>query len=299
MFKRKINQILPAVLIAILLVCISIFSVVSASSLNRQNYSQADDGYHLIRDEVNGTCYIDLPNSTNVLNVSKTKRAILDTVQLDYQYTEPGTNNNWDIYFDESGNKYTFHEVTGNLVSILFNNNEVATYSSDANTITKDAILDFSESYLTSIVDAFEDYELVSYKESQSEDGLIAGNAYVVKYGIPVGDYFWGDQIVLRFSANGNLTDVSLSQNAPIQLSDQEKSELNNNLPTQSELLSAATTHLAEEYGGSISNINITNTILVKTVTGFELRCMVEYTTQRQSSISTVQTTNFNYVICF
>ncbi len=98
-------------------------------------------------------------------------------------------------------------------------------------------------------------------------------NQYSVTYAVPIGEYFFGDQIHLGYDSKGVLTGVTFSQTDPIELSEEEEHALLANLPSRDKFCQMAQTYLKENYPATFYGMELSsNPILVKTTAGYTLR---------------------------
>ncbi len=249
-----------------------------ALGIFRGNYKPHDDGYHLIRQDIDNTYYIELPSATNVTEPIKSVLT-KEKIKLTYQHTVPGNNTHWDMYTDEQGNEYTYHEVTGQLVSIVFQNKNANSHETAA--ITQDMVVAFSEAYLQDLVPSFSKYELAEYiadSANQSNATLMKANAYTVHYGVPIGEYFFGDQVIMHYSHGGDINSITFPQNAPPMLEAKQIQKLNDALPSKAQLHTLAVEHVqAQHMDAEAEKISVENAIIVQGLSGYELRCAVEY----------------------
>lgn len=250
----------------------------SADTFLHGEYHTADNGYYLIRDDVNKTYAVRLPAETTVPTGAAVKStdspAALETVELTYQYSYPGkTDSNWDIYTDQDGNRYTYKETTGQLVSISYFSDSKNTEKGNRSAYEKSDIIHFSERYLKAIVPDFSHYVLESYEAWEVEENAYMANQYSVTYAVPIGEYFFGDQIHLGYDGKGVLTGVTFSQTDPIELSEEEERALIAKLPSRDEFYQMAQDYLKETYPAPFCGMEqSSNPILVKTTAGYTLR---------------------------
>lgn len=296
-------------LLVSLIVGVSAVAVVGGSALaltlsGRGVYTTMDNGYYLERQDAVASYSVNLPSVTNVSAYSRLRSSDMTTEEtiLTYQYSEPGSENNWDIYMDEAGNRYTYHGITGQLVSILYNQDAVsdmATLSSDT-AVAKADVVNFSDNYLESIVPGFDEYELVSYEENLAEGEVSPAYRYILQYGLPIGDYFLGDRITLCFNDEGSLIDATFPKNSEGNTFTSEgKQQLSEKLPTDDQLLEIGTQKMQEKYGDDLVSVEMRNVVLREgdTGTGYELEVALGVRSALPDGIKVSQLETFVYSI--
>ena len=113
-----------------------------------------------------------------------------EPVTLTYNHSEKGREHNWDIYADEAGNRYTYHEETGQLVSIEFQSTSPQAQAASAISYpTEEEVRAFAERYMTALMPQFDLYGLASCTYTGDYHGDPNGR-YLLSYGVPVGDYY-------------------------------------------------------------------------------------------------------------
>lgn len=227
-------------------------------------YTPLEGGYYLKREDAKTSYVLEMPVVTNVVTsaLQKSNDIAKEPVTLTYNHSEKGSKNNWDIYTDEIGNQYTYHELTGKLVSVLYKQDNIQTFSESVNP-SKDQIISYSEKYLSVLIPDFSLYSMVSYKYYPSEGETVPGTSFIVQYGVPIGDYFTGDRITLSYSSSGNLIDATFPKGTIYsEMTDQEKQDLAQQLPSQEQLQQYVEEKLQEKYGASLASYEITSTLL-------------------------------------
>lgn len=241
-------------------------------------YSELDGAYFLNREDAQTTYKVRMPTDIHVSAAQA--RQSLDTrkVTLTYSHSEKGENHNWDIYTDESENRYTYHELTGQLVSVLYLSPQVP---EAAVAPTEELVLAYSEQYLTAMVPDFSQYELVNYRDNTTEGGTAARNAYMVSYGLKIGDFFASDRIHLSFTSGGCLLDATFPQNtAYVAMTSREKENLAARLPSQEDVEQQARTAMQEKYGDRLTSMSVNDVILQQKAGRYELAVSIDAHTE-------------------
>lgn len=254
---------------------------VSANMFLRGNDSATDTGYYLIRENAAKTYRVKLPAHTAVSDPFNLSSDSLETVELTYQYSNPGKVTNWDVYTDKNNNQYTYQETTGRLVSILYLGNRSDSETVKAQNKTaykKDDIIKFSDGYLQELIPAFSKYTVADYQELKTDGTVDVAYPYTVKYGVPIGDYFFADQIILRFSGAGELIDASFPMDDPAELSEEEQTRLVEKLPSYETFCKMAQTAMKEQHPEMAKAEIDSAPVLSKTVSGYTLCASVSLT---------------------
>jgi hypothetical protein len=248
-------------------------------------YVNVQDGYILKRLDAQDSYVVKLPACTRVGEASA--RSAARRVTLTYDHSEKGRKNNWDIYTDEAGYRYTYHEITGRMVSIEYYCNTAAPRTAAAYYPTGEEVRAFAEQYLSQLIPQFGLYGLASMKFTGSEPNDPNGN-YLLYYGVKIGDYFTEDGISLEFTSTGELCYVNFPQTAVYEeLTTGEKERLAERIPPRQELERYAREQMEEKYGEHLTSVQFDGMSLRKRDTGFcmeisvtaftELPCYAEY----------------------
>ena len=118
---------------------------------------------------------------------------------------------------------------------------------------------------------AFSKYKVADYQELKTDGTVDVAYPYTVKYGVPIGDYFFADQIILRFSGAGELIDASFPMDDPVELSEEEQTRLVEKLPSYEAFCKMAQTAMKEQHPEMAKAEIDSAPVLSKTVSGYTL----------------------------
>ena len=294
------KRITKKTLLVSMIVGVSAAAVVGGGALaatlsGRGAYTTLDNGYYLQRRDAVAAYTVSLPSITNAAAYSRAKSAGMaeEETVLTYQYSEPGSQNNWDIYTDAAGNRYTYHEVTGQLVSILYQKDSAALLSNAA--VEETDVLAFADDYLSSLFPDFDRYQLASCEETGDQGQVQAAYRYILQYGLPVGDYFLGDRITLCFTEDGSLVDATFPKGLNGALTAEQQQQLESNLPSDEQLLEEGTRQMEEKYGDKLVNVELRNVVLREGDSGYELGVALGIQTSLPDGITISQLESFVY----
>ncbi|MCI8554648.1 MAG: hypothetical protein HFJ80_06865 [Clostridiales bacterium] len=265
---KKRGMVMGACLLTAAVLLISGGFMSYADVQERGQYVDVQEGYILRRLDAQETCTVKLPADTCIPADSGSRAAVLKKiaarpVTLHYDHSEKGSTCNWDVYEDEEGNSYTYHEMTGQMVSIQFQKAFAA--ERDTSTFyTEEEIHAFAEQYLRALVPRFGLYELASsYFAGHSPEDPNA--RYILDYGVRIGDYFSGDDISVTCRSTGELMSISFPRSTLYEeLSTQEKEKLAARLPAREEVEAYILEQMQEKYGDQFLSMEINSSHFYK-----------------------------------
>ncbi|MCI8554351.1 MAG: hypothetical protein HFJ80_05330 [Clostridiales bacterium] len=227
-------------------------------------YANVQDGYLLKRLDAQETYEVRLPAESSVpVEGNSSRRAAARTVTLTYDHSEKGRIHNWDIYRDEEDGRYTYHEETGQLVSIEYRVPSPEQRTARA-AVSEETVRAFARQYLGVLVPRFEQYELVSCTFTGGEAGDPNGR-YLLRFGVPVGEAFGAATIDLDCFSTGELQSVVFPQTAVYEeMTAQEKQTLAALMPSRQELESFALAQIQEKYEDRLISAEVRSVLLGK-----------------------------------
>ena len=239
-------------------------------------YIDVDHGYILKRLDARDTYVVKLPTAVSVPDSDGGKARSSDPiaaqpVTLTYDHSEKGRNHNWDIYTDERGTRYTYHEETGQMVSIEFRNDHSEAKTANSVCRSEEDIRTFAEQYLRALVPKFDLYGLAStfYSRETPDD---PDGRYQFSYGVQVGEYFSSARISLSCQSTGELTSINFPQTTVYEdMTSREKEQIAEKLPSREVLEQYAREQMEEKYGDRLVSMEITNIYLGKEGTTYDL----------------------------
>lgn len=271
MSLKKYTRLFP-VLIALSLTIILIGGSLAAFAISRNGeYTSTDTPYILKREDARTTYDVELPSITNAATFSRQRAESMPTERatLTYRYSHKGQENNQDIYSDEAGNLYNYHELTGQLIGIFYQQKETRNILAE---LTKEQVLSFAEQYLSTMVPHAEQYGLASFVEIPSEEEITVPNRYTISYGIPIGDFFTSDRIMMHLSPSGDLIDVNFPQTSLYtDMTEKEKEKLAQRLPSKEQVKQYAEEKMNDKYGEILVGVEISSINLRKNGSGYEI----------------------------
>lgn len=239
-------------------------------------YVDMDHGYILKRLDAQDTYVVKLPTAVSVpdsgtMTARSSDSIAAQPVTLTYDHSEKGRNHNWDIYTDERGTRYTYHEETGQMVSIEFQNDYSEAKTANSVCRSEEDIRAFAEQYLRALVPKFDLYGLAStFYSGEIPDEPDA--RYQFSYGVRVGEYFAFSRINLSCQATGELISINFPQTTVYEdMTSREKELVAEKLPSKEVLEQYAREQMEEKYGDRFVTMKNMEVYFGKEGTAYEL----------------------------
>ena len=198
--QRNRRRILISAVTLVVVAAAVAVSFLAYASQRKGQYVDVQEGYILKRLDAQDTYVVWMPAEDQVSSATalSAKKMASEPVTLTYNHSEKGREHNWDIYADEAGNRYTYHEETGQLVSIEFHSTSPQAQAASAVSYpTEEEICAFAERYMTALMPQFDLYGLASCMYTGDYHGDPNGR-YLLSYGVPVGDYYGAGRIPME-----------------------------------------------------------------------------------------------------
>lgn len=198
-----------------------------------------------------------------------------ETRELEYDGSWNGNNVRTDQYTDNQGGRYMFDGRTGNLCSMSFSYSAEEQEVQPPENITKEDVVALAESYMNMYLPYAEQYALREWEDfTDDDDGEYNGNAYSVRYAIPVAEgwYFEASASFVMDSC-GRLDSMVLPKdNTYALMTAEEREAIARALPTAEEWEERMHAYMIERYcEGSYEITKHDSQVITKTDEGYLL----------------------------